>query len=285
MAENEQLTAFLAEGAAAATPEPQQAPPAEPTPPPAPSPQSEPKPAEKPPEAEDDGEPPPPLEGQQGVARRAYEDERRKRQNWVERASRAEAERDELRKQLEAAQRPAQPPPPQQQYIPPPDPATDPHGFAQFLVQRQQESLLNERLNMSELALRDKLGDEKVNAYVAEFKEAARADPSLWNKLHAQVHPYGWLTREVEKQRLHRDVGDDPAAFRARIEAEARAKWEAEAKTAPPISPAAGLQPSLATARSVAGRSAPTWSGEPSLEDVLAPIQNRKSQNGQTRRF
>ena len=71
--------------------------------------------------------------------------------------------------------------------------------------------------------------------------------------------------------------GDDPAAFRAKIEAEARARWEAEAKAAPPApSPAAGMQPSLGTARSVAGRTAGAWTGEPSLDDVLAPVQNRK---------
>ena len=40
------------------------------------------------------------------------------------------------------------------------------------------------------------------------------------------------------------------------------------------------MQPSLGTARSVAGRTAGAWSGEPSLEDVLAPIQNRKRPNG-----
>jgi hypothetical protein len=81
-------------------------------------------------------------------------------------------------------------------------------------------------------------------------------------------------------------VGDDPSAYRARIEAEARAKWEQE-QTAklPAPSPAAGLQPSLATARSVAGRTASTWTGEPSLEEVLAPVQNRRSANGQFRRF
>ena len=93
------------------------------------------------------------------------------------------------------------------------------------------------------------------------------------------------MQREVERQRVLRDVGDDPSAYRTKIEAEARAKWEAEAKAAVPVSPAAGLQPSLANARSVAGRSAATWTGEPSLEDVLAPIQNRKNTNGQTRRF
>ena len=43
----------------------------------------------------------------------------------------------------------------------------------------------------------------------------------------------------------------------------------------------AGMQPSLANARSVAGRTAAAWTGEPSLEDVLAPVQNRKRPTAQ----
>ena len=135
------------------------------------------------------------------------------------------------------------------------------------------------------MMLADKIGAEKLSEYVNEFRQLANADPTLFGKLYSQPHPYAWLTREVDRLRLVRDVGDDPAAFRAKIEAEARARWEQEAKAQPAPSPAAGMQPSLGTARSVAGRTAGAWSGEPSLEDVLAPIQNRRSANGQTTRF
>jgi hypothetical protein len=130
------------------------------------------------------------------------------------------------------------------------------------------------------MMLADKIGQEKLSEYVNEFRNLANADPTLFGKLYSQPHPYAWLTREVDRLRLVRDVGDDPAAFRAKIEAEARAKWEAEAKQAPAPSPAAGMQPSLGTARSVAGRTAGAWTGEPSLEDVLSVVQNRKRPNG-----
>ena len=287
---NEQLESFLASESAPA-PAPEPATPAAPEAPPAasaPKPEAKPDPGAKAaaakPEPEDDGEPPEPLEGEPVIPRRAYEDERRKRQDWKARAVEAETKHKELMRQLEDAQRRATAPPPQPQAPPqpPPDPAVDPRGFAQHLVQQQQQALLNERLNNSEMLLREKIGDEKLSEYVNEFRSMAEADPTLFGKLYSQPHPYNWLTREVDRLRLVRDVGDDPAAFRSKIEAEARAKWEAEAKAAPPpVSPAAGLQPSLATARSVAGRSAGAWTGEPSLEDVLAPVQNRRRPNGQ----
>ena len=281
---NEQLEQFLAGETATVTEEPK-APPAE-----APAPEAKAEPAAKPdkakPEPEDDGEPLDPIDGEPIVPRRAYEVERRRRQDWKEKAARLEGELAAYRRQQEEAQRQAAAPPQQQQqYQPPPDPPHHPRGYAQHLVQQQQAALLNERLNNSEMMLRDKVGDEKLNEYVQEFRSLAQADPTLFGKLYSQPHPYAWLTREVDRLRLVRDVGDDPAAFRAKIEAEARTRWEAEAKQAPAPSPAAGMQPSLGTARSVAGRTAGAWSGEPSLEDVLAPIQNRRSANGQTTRF
>ena len=279
---NEQLEGFLAsESAPAPEPAPSAAPEASPAAP-ASKPEAkstpEPKAAAAKPEPEDDGEPPVALDGEPVIPRRAYEDERRKRQDWKERAARLEGELTAIKRQQEEARRP---PSQQQQYQPPPDPAINPQGWAQHVVQQQQAQLLNERLNNSEMMLREKIGDEKVSEYVAEFRELANSDPTLFGKLYSQPHPYNWMTREVDRLRLVRDVGDDPAAFRAKIEAEARTRWEAEATTrAAPVSPAAGMQPSLANARSVAGRTAGQWSGEPSLEDVLSPIQNRKRPNG-----
>ena len=239
------------------------------------------------PEDEADAEPTDKLEqdGKSYIPQQVLERERQRRQDWKARAVEAETKHKELQRQFEEATRRATAPPPTQPHAqpqqPPPDPATDPRGFAQHLVQQQAATLLNERLNNSEMMLRDKIGDEKLAEYVEDFRRMAQADPTLFGKLYSQPHPYNWMTREVDRLRVARDMGDDPAAYRERIQAEARAQWEAEAKAAPPpLSPAAGMQPSLATARSVAGRTAGAWTGEPSLDDVLSPVQNRKKTNG-----
>ena len=287
---NEQLDAFLKGETATVT---EEAPAPAPEPEAAAAPEAkapvESKPAAKAdkakPEPEEDTDPPEPIDGEPVIPRRAYEDERRKRQDWKARAVEAETKHKELQRQFEEATRRATAPPSTQPHAqpqpPPPDPATDPRGFAQHLVQQQAATLLNERLNNSEMMLREKIGDEKLAEYVEDFRQMAQADPTLFGKLYSQPHPYNWMTREVDRLRVARDMGDDPAAYRERILAEGRAQWEAEAKAAPPaLSPAAGMQPSLATARSVAGRSAGAWTGEPSLEDVLAPVQNRKKVNG-----
>ena len=295
MAANRQLEAFLAEetrgSGPAPEPEPQtpapapsEAPQAAPEPKAAPKPPAESKAAPEP--TEDDGEPSDRLDhdGQTYIPRQAFDRERQRRQDWKEKAARLEGQIAEMQRQQQEAQRAASQPPPQPIYRQPaPDPAADPHGYANYVGQQQVQVQLNHQLNVSEMLLREKIGDDKVSEYVNEFKELAARDQSLYPKLYSQPHPYAWMQREVERQRVLRDVGDDPSAYRSKIEAEARAKWEAEAAAKappPPVSPAAGLQPSLANARSVAGRTATTWTGMTSDEDLVASIQNRKRSNG-----
>jgi hypothetical protein len=190
----------------------------------------------------------------------ALEGERRQRQDWKERAVKAETEAAALRKDLEAA-RTAPAPPQQMPNLPPIDPAQDPQGYHA----RIQSTLLNERLNMSELVARQALGPERVDALITEFQAAAKDDPALYAKLYAQPHPYGWLAEQVERIQLARD----PAAYKARLRTEWEAEKAAQATLGVPISPAAGLQPSLAGVRSAAARSQPAFTGPPSLEDVV----------------
>jgi hypothetical protein len=207
------------------------------------------------------------------------------RNDWKSKYAAEQARAELLAKQLEEAKKPPPPSPqaaPQQQYIPPPDPSVDPQGWAMHMFQENQRAMLNERLNNSEMMLREKLGDEKVNEYAAEFRRLAQADQTLFGKLYSQPHPYSWLTREVDRLRLHSEIGDDPTAFKARIEAEARAKWEAEMAQQPAngggrTSPAAGLPPSLANARSVAGRTTTTFTGPPPIEELF-PGHNRRAE-------
>ena len=244
---------------------------------------------------DDDGASPVPLEGEEIVPKRAYEAERRRRQDWKERAARAEAQAEMLRRQVEEAQQRAipaaapQPPPQPPPQLPPIDVLNNPQGFVERVQQvfqhertQLEQKMLNDRLNMSEERLRDKIGD-KVDEYVRDFQTFAQRDPSLWGKLYSQANPYGWLQREIDRQRLHRDVGDDPEAFKQRLRAEWEAEQAANAGTngggggngAAPPRPMPRMAPSLANVRSVAGRTDVGFSGAPSLDDILARPQTR----------
>jgi len=210
----------------------------------------------------DDDEPGEPEPGQPNVPRSAYQKERERRQNWVERAGRAEAERDALAKQLEEARKPPpqSTPPPQLEPI---DPVRDPEGY----TRRMRGVVLNERLNTSEMLALEKHGKETIDSETEYFQRRTQADPRLWNELYSKPHPYQWMIDSNSTARLHEEIGTDPAAYEARL----RAKWEQERSASPPpVSPAAGLPPSLASARSAAPRGTNGFAGPPSLSDILA---------------
>ena len=290
MAENQALNAFLEkEGGNAAPPEPAQRP-AEPPAATPPSPESKaptatPAPATKAPttKPEDDDDIGVDHQGLQ-VPFGALEKARNQRNDWKSKAAAEAARAELLAQQLEEAKRPPATPQPPPAPVPIPDFNADPQGHIQHMAARHQAALLNDRLNLSEYMLREKIGSEKVDEYVKDFQQHAERDPSLWPKLYSQPTPYQWLTKEMDRRRLHSEIGDDVGAYREKLIAEERAKWEAErAQSQPAVSPAAGLPPSLANARSVAGRSAPAWTGEPSLDDVVRGIPSHvRAQRGRT---
>jgi hypothetical protein len=219
------------------------------------------------PEPDDDAEPGDPEPGQAIVPRTAYEQERKRRQDWKSRADKAETERDMLAKQLEAAKAPPpqSTPPPQLEPI---DPVRDPEGY----TRRMRGVVLNERLNTSEMLALEKHGKETIDSETEYFQRRTQADPRLWNELYSKPHPYQWMIDNNATARLHEEIGTDPSAYEAKL----RAKWEAERGAAPPpVSPAAGLPPSLASARSAAPRGTNGFSGPPSLADILTRPQRR----------
>lgn len=272
MPENLQLDAFLA-----GKPAPD-APPAEPpvaaepavaddTPPDTPeAPQAAPEGPDEPSTAEPEKETREPQHFRE--LRTSVEAAKREREDWKSRAVRAETERDELRRQFEAASRapaaPAAPAAPQMDIRE--AMAADPSIKAAVLT----------RLDTSEMILRREIGDEAVNALQADFTAAMGRDPTLQARVLTQRDPYRWAHKHMQTLRLQQDIGDDPAGYEARmrerIEAEIMAGRSngAAGNGAARVSPAAGMAPSLAQARSAAPRSASGWTGPQSLDQILA---------------
>jgi hypothetical protein len=243
---------------------------------PAPEPQQEPAPPpeQQEPEEEAEGDPPeqeeapePPKPGERTVPLAALEAERAQRRDHKERAARLEGELAELRRQFDEAKRAAQQPPQQAQPPQQIDPVQDPAGYHAQV----QQLMLNERLNISEMALRREIGEEKVEAVKAEFVQAMRSNPALQAQLYQQPDPYAWAAKQVEVMKLQREIGDDPAAYRAKLRAEIEAEMNAAQPAAPvaPVSPAARLAPSLANARSAAPRGSGAWAGPTPLEELF----------------
>lgn len=193
------------------------------------------------------GEPPAPAQ-EKSVPLSALEAERKQRQDWKEKAIR-------LEEQLKAAQAPQgqQAAPQQQGPIP------------------VEDALINERLNMSEMMLRQTHTD--VDEKVERFKQELDRNPGLVSELRRQVHPYKWAYEYASRLQLMDEIGNDPNAYREKLKEQVKAEL-AQQQPAPsdpvaavPASPR--IPQSLATAHSVGARSAPAWTGPTPLANIL----------------
>lgn len=180
----------------------------------------------------------------------ALEAERKGRQDWKEKAIRFEEELKHLRAQQSQpqAQQPSQP----QSMTP-------------------EMALLNERFNISEMMAREKYTD--LDEKMEVFQKAASENPALGAELAKQKHPYEWMYKHATKLQALAEIGDDPTAYEQKLRDKIMAEIQASqqpAETQQPATQAAPVLPkTLATTRSAGPRSAPTWTGPTSLNDIL----------------
>lgn len=212
------------------------------------------------------------------------------REDWKAKAVEARAQAQERADQLEAMRRELEelkkpkpsPGPAPQQYQPPPqpqlpDPETNPAGYLSALMEHQrreaEERVVHERFNHSELRLRDRIGDEAVDALIGRFQQELAADPTLGVQVRQQRDPFAWVHKQLELKRLQTEIGADPAAYEAKLRERIMAEMQAAAPPQPaaqaPGPPLPRQGPSLATARTSAGRATSDFTGPPSLEDVF----------------
>ncbi len=159
----------------------------------------------------------------------------------------AEQERQEIRAQnaqlMEALSRLTRPQQPAPQPI---DPIADPEGAYHTLEHRMQSALLNQQLNFSEMRARDKYGNEAVDQALDAAQRAGYTQ-SFINRPDAYGEMIGWH----QGQRLHQEIGQDPAAYKARIVAEVKAELLAQMRGGQPVPP--NLPPSLSSAAKANG--------------------------------
>lgn len=195
------------------------------------------------PTGEDASAPPAEPKEDRHVPVTALLDEREKRQS-------AQREAEELRRKLQEFEAAKQPKP---DFFENPEQA-----LAQERAQ-MQHMLWNERLNMSEAIARQAHGDAMVDGAAQAFQEAARQNQALAMEFSRQPNPYSFVVKWHQRQQVLSEIGDDPAAYKARIEAEIRERIMAEAQQQAPASPPKPAAPprSLASAPSAGANETP----------------------------
>lgn len=182
-------------------------------------------------------EPNPEIEG----LKRALREERMKRQEFEWR--------------LQQAQQPKQAPP---------DIFDKPDEVFPYVERQVQERLTQERLDISEAIARDKHGDDVVEAALEAIHEAAQRPEGVatYQQIMTAKLPYEALVKWHNAQVAAREIGD-PAAYRAKLEAEIRDQVRREMAQQALEQARATVPPSLAGATGTGGNRAPSTGPTP----------------------
>lgn len=199
--------------------------------------------------------------------------ERKKRQEFEQRLMEAEA-RAKAFEQVSQRQPQYQQPPQFQQYQqpePPPDFYTDPEAAFNARLMPVQQQVVNMMLHQSEIMARDKYGDEIVD-------KALQAANAAGDRAKAEFlqspHPWGEMVKWHKRQQTLQVVGEDPEAYRAKVETELRAKILAELK-AGSQAPAPKFPGSLATATAQGSQGA-MLTEEAAMDSIFSSSRDRR---------
>lgn len=164
-------------------------------------------------------------------AQKSRDEEARLRVDAESRAEKYQQMIQDMQRRAEAAQNP--PPPP-------PDPFVDPEGALTHVQQTFQMQLRSQAMNFSEDRARDKFGDAVVDA----AREAAIKAGVVQHFANTQrpERAYQDLVGWHKKYQAMQEVGDDPAAYRSKLEAEIRQKVLTELQTGQATAPGAPPQ-------------------------------------------
>lgn len=207
-----------------------------------------------------------PKEDGPNVPRKALEDERKKRQEIERRFT-------DLERRLNDMMQPKEQVQPQQA----PDPWADPEAAMTYQRNELQSAFARQmyetRVALSSEILRAQKPD--FDEVIAEFVQYAQRDPGLHNAVLNHPNPAAFAYQQGQRIRFLNEVGNDPAAYKAKLREEVMAELgqgQQPAAVAQQSSPPALAPPkSLAATTSAQPRNSRGQyaSGPASLDDIL----------------
>jgi hypothetical protein len=213
-------------------------------------------------------------QGQKMVPHEALHAEKQKVKRYTDEVTEFRRSNEALQRQVsELLQRV---PVPKQEQPPAPDFYDSPAEATRHAVAPQFEQFNQTLLANAQLIAGIKYGDDKVSEAEEAFIQAVQAkslDPADYQKVVNSPNRYAAAVQWHQRQQAQAEIGPDPVAYRAKIEAEILAKHGITAGEQPAAvtqqAPAAVMPSNLATARNVGARSGPTWSGPTPLGDIF----------------
>jgi len=188
-------------------------------------------------------------------------------------ASKAENQtlRDELNQLKGQMQAQPAPQPSQQQAPQIPNPATDPEGYHAFMRSLQASAMQNAQLNMSEMMVRESMGDEAVNEAFSALNQHSQRD-LLLSQFRQTPHPWGQMMRWHKEQKLVSEIGTDPEAYKQKLKEELLAEMrQTPAQQAPSSPQTPNLPPRVANTPGVM----PGGAAQHTMDDAEANLWGR----------
>lgn len=184
--------------------------------------------------------------------------------------AKANAEATETRRLLTAfmeQQRQTQPPQQAPDWFEKPDAATM-HVVGPHLERVEQALLANAKMIAG-----TKYGDDKVDEAEKAFIKAINdrtLDQADYHKVVNSPNRYAAAAQWHARRQALEEIGDDPAAYKERLESEIREKLKAEQPVHHNGGNGSAIMPSnLAGARNVGTRAGPAWAGPTPINDIF----------------
>jgi len=175
--------------------------------------------------------------------------------------------------QLLEAQKPKQEPQQKPDWFENPEAATQ-HAVRETLTP-QLDQVTSTLMATAQMVAGIKYGDDKVAEAEQAFINAMRSqklDPADYQKVANSPNRYAAAVQWHQRQLAQAEIGDDPAAYKAKLEAEVREKVLAELQQGDGQQTQqrqATMPSNFATARNVGSRAGPAWAGPAPLQDIF----------------
>lgn len=140
-------------------------------------------------------------------------------------------------------------------------------GYTGHMRGEFQREIQNVKLDLSEDSARSQHGNEKVDAAFAALQ--ANTDPTTYASIMGARSPWLEAVSWHERTQVARAIGNDPAAYAAKVEADMRVKIEAEMVAKQARDNAGKFAPSMANVTGTGGGPKTTWAGPTSLDAAI----------------
>lgn len=149
--------------------------------------------------------------------------------------------------------------------VPIPDVFEDPQGYQKHMQGMVEQAAVSQKLEMSRFMAERDFGKENVDAMFKYFD----ANPGQSQQFLSAASPFHAGMEFYNQQQVATEIGNDPAAYRAKLEAEIRGKLEAEMVAKQARDVAGKFAPSMANVTGTGGGPKSNWDGPADLTSII----------------